>query len=170
MDGRDSRTYAIIGAAMDVHSELGPGFLESVYQRALAIRFREKGVPHRREVALDVSFHGESVGSFRADFVCHDSIVVELKAQVGVRSSEISQLANYLRATGHRLGVLLNFGSTSLQFHRVIDGRALPKRHDLDGPAESVSLPTAAGQAPEASVESVSALTPPTATPARTSR
>ena len=162
---RDPRTYAIIGAAMQVHSELGAGFLESVYQRSLAVQLREHRIPFEREVQLEVTYHGECVGTYRADFVCHGAVVVELKALPTIGRAEVSQLAHYMRATNHGLGLLLNFGSTSLQYQRVIGKRLVPSRHEQDDegqPAEdSVKFPKAAEeQAPNASVESVFAHTP----------
>lgn len=150
---------------MRVHAELGPGFLESVYQRSLAIQMREQTVPFNREVGLEVTYHGESVGTYRADFICHGSIVVELKALPSIGRTEISQLAHYLRATNHSLGILLNFGSTSLQYQRVVGGHTLSRRHELD--SEVAAEETESGKlrganevkTPNASVESVFAHT-----------
>ena len=117
---------------MDVHRELGSRFLEVVYQRALAIRMTELGIPFEREVPLEIVFHGQSIGVFRADFICHGSVVVELKALPRVGQEEIAQLGHYLTATGRSLGLLLNFGSASLQFIRVIGGKVVPLRHESD--------------------------------------
>jgi GxxExxY protein len=117
---------------MQVHRELGAGFLESVYQRSLAVQMREHRIPFEREVSLEVRYHGESVGMYRADFICHGAVIVELKAISSIGRAEVSQLAHYMRATNQSLGLLLNFGSTSLQYQRVVGPQVVPRRHELD--------------------------------------
>ena len=115
------KTYAIIGAAMEVHRVLGPGFLEAVYQEALDIELRERGIPTRREVALPVYYKGRLLSSsYRADFICYDSIVIEVKATSGLTTVDYAQLLNYLKATGYEVGVLLNFGTKSLEHKRLV--------------------------------------------------
>jgi len=90
---RDPRTFAIIGAAVEVHSELGCGFLEPVYQEALALEFEQREIPFQREVELPVTYKGRTLGvCYRADFVCYDSVVVELKAVNSIRGVEESQI------------------------------------------------------------------------------
>ena len=119
--GRDPRTYAIIGAAIEVHKQLGCGFLESVYQEALAIELGLRQIPFRREVKLPVTYKGQRLlTSFCADFICFDSLVVELKALANMSGSEEAQLINYLRATRYKVGLLLNFGARSLQHRRLV--------------------------------------------------
>jgi len=119
--GKDPRTFAIIGAAFAVHRELGPGFLEAVYHEALALEFDSRGVDCRREVTMPVSYKGTQLNaSYRVDFVCFDSVIVELKAVPRTSRLEEAQLINYLKASGYRTGLLLNFGSQSLQYERYV--------------------------------------------------
>jgi GxxExxY protein len=115
----DPKTYAIIGAAMEVHSQLGSGFLEAVYQKALGVELTARNVPHKSEVELPVYYKGQELDvSYRADFICFDSIVVELKALAKLTGVEESQLINYLKATGLETGLLINFGAKSLEHRR----------------------------------------------------
>lgn len=119
MEERDPRTYAIIGSAMEVHRQLGNGFLEAVYQEALAIEFKIRAIPFQREVTLPVSYKGHALScQYRADFICFDSVVVEIKALSELSGKDEAQLLNYLKATGIHVGLLLNFGSSSLQYMR----------------------------------------------------
>ena len=116
---RDPRTYAIIGAALEVHKQLGPGFLEPVYQEALAIELTMRKIPFLREVNLPRSYKGYTLKTFyRADFICFDEVIIELKALRQLSGTEESQIINYLKATGLEIGLLLNFGTTSLQHKR----------------------------------------------------
>jgi GxxExxY protein len=117
---RDPQTYAIIGAAIEVHRELGCGFLEAVYHEALAIEFAARGVPFSREVALPVHYKGQLLGAgYRSDFICFEKVLVELKAISQITGVDDAQVLNYLKATGFDVGLLLNFGVPSLQWKRL---------------------------------------------------
>jgi GxxExxY protein len=120
-DSRDPQTHAIIGAAMEVHRQLGPGFLEAVYQEALAPEFAARGIPFGPQVEVPVYYKGQKLACFyKADFVCYDGVIIELKALRAITSVEEAQLLNYLKATRLERGLLLNFGTPSLQFKRLI--------------------------------------------------
>ena len=121
-DIRDPRTYEIIGAAMEVHRELGPGFLEPVYQEALAIEFELRGIPFRREVELPIHYKSRRLDTkYRADFICYDqAVIAETKALSTLSGNEEAQVINYLKATGIEVGLLLNFGERSLVHKRFI--------------------------------------------------
>ncbi len=106
---------------MAVHKELGCGFSEKVYQEALALEFAAQGIPFEREKRLRVSYKGQLLEQdFYADFVCYDKIIVELKALPRLQSDHMAQVMNYLKCTQIRLGLLLNFGQTSLDKQRVV--------------------------------------------------
>jgi len=118
----DPETFAIIGAAIEVHRHLGAGFLEPVYHEALRVEFDLKGVPFEHEVALPVTYKGRRLQcSYRADFICYGDIVVELKAIPALTSREQSQLINYLKATGYHRGLLLNFGASRIESKRMVN-------------------------------------------------
>jgi GxxExxY protein len=117
----DPQTYAIIGACMAVHSELDPGFLESVYQEALAIEFTRRGIPFIAEKPIPIDYCGvRLVTHFDADFLCYDEIIVELKAVASLCNPHYAIIINYLRATSCERGLLINFGASRLEYKRFI--------------------------------------------------
>jgi GxxExxY protein len=114
--------YKIVGAAIEVHRELGPGFLEAVYQEALEIELAERGIPFEAQKALKIVYKKRQLKKeYVADLVCYDKIVVELKAMDKLASRETAQVLNYLKATGLRVGLIFNFGSEGvLEWERRI--------------------------------------------------
>ena len=121
MNTGDPRTYAVIGAAMEIHKQLGCGFLEAVYQEALSIEFALRDIPFQREVQLPVMYKGKQLAvSYRADFICHGEVIVELKALAKLSGVEESQVINYLKATGYKVGLLLNLGAQSMEYKRFV--------------------------------------------------
>ncbi|HYO24244.1 MAG TPA: GxxExxY protein [Lacipirellulaceae bacterium] len=131
----DPQTYAIIGACMAVHRELGPGFLESVYQEALAIELASRGVPFVRESTLTVTYAGVKLSThFRADFICFDEVIVQLKALSGLEAVHHAIILNYLKATGLERGLLVNFGAARLDDKRFIRSHLRPSATSADHP------------------------------------
>lgn len=119
---RDVRTYLVIGAAMKVHSRLGSGFLEAVYQEALETEMRGRHIPFRREPRIAVAYAGKPLDSvYRPDFIVYDEVIVELKAVDALIDEHRSQVIHYLRATDLRLALLLNFGARRLEYERLIN-------------------------------------------------
>ena len=116
------QSYAINGAAMHVYNVLGYGFLESVYQEALEIEFLKRGIPYEREKELKIYYEGKAMRrTYRADFVCYNNIIVELKAVAHLDDMHRSQIYNYLKATGYKLGLLYNFGHyDGLEYERKV--------------------------------------------------
>lgn len=114
-------SYEIIGACMEVHKVLGPGFLEPVYQEALSCELRSRNIPYEKEKVLRIIYKGMTLEKgYVADFVCYDKIIVELKAVKELTMEHESQVLNYLKATGYKLGLLVNFGGRSLEYKRLV--------------------------------------------------
>jgi len=120
---RDPQTYAIIGAGIEVHKQLGRGFHEPAYQEAMAMELTDRRLPFQREVQLTIRYKGRPLCcTYRADFICFENVIVEIKALGQITGVERAQLINYLKATGFRVGLILNFGAESLQYERVVWG------------------------------------------------
>ena len=133
---RDEQTHAIIGAAMEVHRQLGRGFLEAVYQCGLAVEFAQRGIPFRDDIKLPVYYKGILLPcSYEPDFVCFECIIVELKALQAITGVEDAQVLNYLKATRFERGLLLNFGRPSLEFKRLVFSN---ERKAADGTARAI--------------------------------
>ncbi|MCB0278151.1 MAG: GxxExxY protein [Calditrichaeota bacterium] len=115
-----SLSQDLIGDCIDVHKELGNGFLEKVYENALTIRLNELRIPFQQQVKYAVIYHSRYVGEFVADLVIDSKILLELKAVNRIESAHLSQLLNYLNASRLRVGYLFNFGQTKIQFQRYI--------------------------------------------------
>lgn len=130
---KDSRTYAIIGAAMDVHRELGCGYNEIFFQDALEVEFRLRNVPFVREAPYHVFYKGYKLPSFlRPDFVCYGEIIIELKALTEITTREEAQVLGYLKGTGFQVGMLFNFGVPRLFHKRFVHSSAwLPEAATL---------------------------------------
>ena len=113
-------TSKIIGAAMEVHKFLGNGFQEVIYQRALAIELKEKGLSFIREQEMQIEYKGIDIGTRRADFFIEDKIMLEIKAIIKLEDVHLAQAINYLEAYNLEIGLLINFGSKSMQFKRLM--------------------------------------------------
>lgn len=114
-------SYKIIGACMEVHKVLGPGFLEAVYQEALEIEFKNQSIPYEREKEIKIYFKGiELRKRYNADFVCYEKIILENKALSNLTDDHLGQVLNYLKATQFKLGLLVNFGQPKLEYKRIV--------------------------------------------------
>ncbi|MFN3771901.1 GxxExxY protein [Cloacibacterium normanense] len=115
-------SYKIIGICMNIHSTLGNGFLEAVYCEVLEKEFIKNNIPYKREVKLDLFFNGEKLDKkYKADFICFDNIILEIKAVSFIHENFTKQTLNYLKATDKKLGLLINFGEKSLKYKRIIN-------------------------------------------------
>jgi len=113
-------TYKIVGIGMKIHRELGPGFLEAVYEEAMIIELQKAGIIFKNQVELDVYYRGEKLNKkYRADFIIDDKVLVELKGTHGLTETDEAQMINYLKATKLQVGLMLNFGKSSLEWKRI---------------------------------------------------
>ena len=115
------KSYLIVGACMDVHSNLGPGFLEAVYAEALMLEFEERDIPYEIYKEITIHYKGKPLRKkYYADFLCYDKIIIELKAAENLNPAYTSQVLNYLKATRMKLGILANFGESSFHYSRIV--------------------------------------------------
>jgi GxxExxY protein len=122
--------YAIVGAAMDVYNDLGPGFLENVYQEAMEIEVKARKIPAKSIQEIHIRYKGTQLKKvYIADLICYDKIIVEIKAMDKLTLREEGQLINYLKATGIKVGILINFGHyPNLEWKRLVFTKELPSR------------------------------------------
>lgn len=115
-------SYAVMGACFEVYRELGSGFLEAVYQESLKIEFGLRDIPHVTQPKLELAYKGRRLGQhYQPDFLCYGCIVAEIKAASSLADGFRAQVHNYLKATGHRLGLLVNFGHhPKLEYERIV--------------------------------------------------
>ena len=128
--------YDVIGAAMRVHSYFGDGYLEEVYKNALLVELKKLGFDVQSEVAIPVDYHGVRVGDYRADIIVEARLILELKAVTALNKKHEAQVVNYLTATGINDGLLLNFGTPSLQYKHKY--RLMAKQNNLVNPVNPV--------------------------------
>lgn len=123
----EQQTYEILGASMKVHKALGSGFLEAIYEEALEKEFIKRNIPYKRQHKLNVYFDGEPLKKyFKADFLCYDDIIVEIKAATFIHNDNKKQTINYLNAVNKPVGLLINFGEARLTWKRFINSKAIP--------------------------------------------
>ena len=134
LEQSDPQTYAIIGAAMEVHRQLGHGFLEAVYQEAMAIEMAARGIPFKREVPFIILYKGQPLNcKYKADFLCFDDILLETKALADITGTHRAQTINYLRAIRKHRALIINFGLPSLRYERIVWGPGSGGKED-EGP------------------------------------
>lgn len=115
-----NESFKIIGAALEVHKTLGCGFIEVVYQEALEEEFKKRGIPYEREKELLINYKGKTLSkTFRADFICYNKIILELKAVSDFTDDHYAQIYSYLKASNLTLGILINFGKANLDYYRL---------------------------------------------------
>ena len=115
-----NESFSIIGAALEVHKVLGCGFVEVVYQEALEEEFKKRNIPYEREKELLINYKGKTLSkTFRADFICYDKIILELKAVSDFVDDHFAQIYSYLKASNLSLGILINFGKANLDYYRL---------------------------------------------------
>ena len=117
----ESLSRKIIGAAINVHKELGPGFIENIYEAALKIEFSRNGMNHESQKEIKIYYHNQEVGTYRIDLLVEKLIIVELKAVKDMADIHFAQLRSYLKATGLKVGLLLNFAKPTLEIKRIVN-------------------------------------------------
>jgi GxxExxY protein len=118
---KNDRTYKVIGAAMEVHKELGCGFLEPVYQEALETELENQGLPYKSQSVIDIYYKQKLLEKkYQPDFICFNEVIIEIKALEQLSGIEESQIINYLKASKLKVGLLINFGSKSLEYKRFV--------------------------------------------------
>ncbi len=121
VEARDPETYAIIGASFEVFNELGCGFLEAAYKQALMVELNSRGVPARRELPCPIFYKRVQLDCvYKADIVCFEDVIVEVKAVKQLSAVDRAQVINYLKATGFSRALLINFGAVSLEYERIV--------------------------------------------------
>ena len=125
-------TYKIIGCAMEVHKQLGNGFQEVIYQRALSIEMKMQGIEFRREHEMKLEYKGYDIGTRRVDFFVENEIMVEIKALINLENVHLAQAMNYVEAYNLEIGLLINFGAKSLQHKRVHNNNLIQKSRNQD--------------------------------------
>jgi GxxExxY protein len=123
-------TGQIIGCAMEVHRQLGNGFQEVIYQRALAIELERHDLDYAQEFEMEILYKGRRIGTRRVDFFVEQKVMVELNAVIRLEDVHLAQAINYLEAYGLDIGLLINFGNRSLQFKRVMKPGTIPRSYD----------------------------------------
>ena len=113
-------SYKVIGLAMEIHKKLGYGFLEKVYENALMVIFKRNNIKAEQQKKIKIIFMNEIVGDYIADVLVEDKIIIELKCVSSINSAHKAQVSNYLKATGIKLGLIINFSKKSLEYERVV--------------------------------------------------
>ena len=113
-------SYRIVGLAMEVHNKLKSGFLEKVYENAMMVLFRREGINAAQQASIKVNFEGEEIGAYFADILVENNIILELKVAANISNAHKAQVINYLKATGVKLAIILNFGNEELEFERIV--------------------------------------------------
>jgi GxxExxY protein len=126
MEALDDLTYKIIKCAMLVHNNLGNGFQEVIYQRALAIEFYKNGLLSQREIGQEIFYASIKIGTRRVDFIVENEIIVEIKALISLEKVHLAQTKNYLKAFNKPTGLLINFGAPSLEFKKIFNSKSTP--------------------------------------------
>ncbi|MCF7874300.1 MAG: GxxExxY protein [Candidatus Omnitrophica bacterium] len=121
LDSLNKLTEKIIGLAIEVHKKIGPGFTEKIYQNALSLEFDQKDIQYEKEKLIQVEYKGQILGKQRLDFLIEDLLIIEMKVTEKIGNIHLAQILSYLKATGKKIGLILNFANTRLEIKRVIN-------------------------------------------------